>query len=370
MDSRPNAEFHGSYLPGDVQFLLKQVSLAPTDVATKERLIQSGRAHYSTMLSAEHPPGPAYLELFHEALDRNGDRLARDLAALARTLAARTRPGGEVVLTSLARAGTPVGVLLRRALATIGIPSTHYSISIIRDRGIDAAALDYILARHDAADVVFLDGWTGKGSIAGELETSITRYNAERGTALDPGLAVVVDLAGVAAVAVTAEDYLIPSSVLNAVVSGLVSRTLLHDTLVLPGDFHACVYYEHLTPHDLSRHFVDTLTPRVGTHLGSSGPVTWGAGKRAELQAASDAFIARVSGEFGVSNRHRIKPGIGESTRALLRRVPERLLIADPSARDLLHLGLLAQQKQVPVHHVPDLPYRATAIIREVRDDV
>lgn len=369
MASRPHAEFHGSYLPGDVQFLLKQVSLAPTDVATKERLIQSGRAHYSSMLSAEHPPGPAYLELFHEALHRNGDRLARDLAALACTLAARARAGGEIVLASLARAGTPVGVLLRRALGTLGISSTHYSLSIIRDRGVDTAALDYILARHDAADVVFLDGWTGKGSIAGELETSITRYNAERKTRLEPGLAVVVDLAGVAAVGVTAEDYLIPSSVLNAVVSGLVSRTLLHDALVLPGDFHACVYYSQLAPYDLSRHFVDTLTPQIGAHLGSAGPVRWDCAKRTQLQAASESFLAWVAGEFGVGNRHRIKPGIGESTRALLRRVPERLLIADPTARDLLHLGLLAQQKQVPLHHVPDLPYRATAIIREVRDD-
>ena len=87
----PPADFHGSYAPGDVRFLLKQVALAPTDVATKERLIQSGQAHYSTMLSAEHPPEAAYLELFHEALQRNGDRLARDVAALARTLSSPQR---------------------------------------------------------------------------------------------------------------------------------------------------------------------------------------------------------------------------------------------------------------------------------------
>jgi hypothetical protein len=363
----PPADFHGSYLPGDVQFLLKQVVLAPTDVATKERLIQSGKAHYSTMLSAEHPPEAPYLELFHEALRRNGNRLAHDVAALATTLAAR--PGREVVLASLARAGTPVGVLLVRALRALGRESTHYSLSIIRDRGIDPVALDHILARHRAADVVFLDGWTGKGSIAGELEASVAEYNAARGTGLVPRLAVVVDLAGVAEIAVTAEDYLIPSSILNAVVSGLVSRTLLNEALVLSGDFHACVYYEHLAPHDLSRHFVDTLSPQVAAHLAGAGPVDWSVERRTELRAKSEALVARVQREFGVADRHRIKPGIGESTRALLRRVPECLLIADPAAQDLLHLGLLADQKRVPVHHVPDLPYRATAIIREVRED-
>jgi hypothetical protein len=97
--------------------------------------------------------------------------------------------------------------------------------------------------------------------------------------------------------------------------------------------------------------------------------VAWSLEKRTELRASSDAFIARVGAEFRVKDRHRIKPGIGESTRALLRRVPDCLLIADPAAQDLLHLGLLAKQKQVPSHHVPDLPYRATAIIREVRED-
>jgi hypothetical protein len=368
MASLPHADFHGSYLPGDVQFLLKRVSLAPTDVATKERLIQSGRAHYSSMLSAEHPPGAAYLALFHEALERNADRLARDVAALAKTLAAHC--GREVVLASLARAGTPVGVLLVRALRELGVPSTHYSISIIRDRGIDAVALDYILEHHSAADVVFVDGWTGKGSIASELEASIASYNQTRGTSLQPRLAVVVDLAGVADIAATAEDYLVPSSVLNAVVSGLVSRTLFDEGLVLPGEFHACVFYDELAPHDLSRHFVDFLTPRVATHLATARTVDWHLEKRAALRSVSEAFLARMAVEFGVENRHRIKPGIGESTRALLRRVPDRLLVADTTAQDLLHLVLLAELKQVTVHHVSDLPYRATAIIREVRDNL
>ena len=368
MASPPLTDFHGSYLPGDVQFLLKQVALAPTDVATKERLIQSGRAHYSTMLSAEHPPEASYLELFHGALRRNGERFARDVAALAKALAARG--GREMVLASLARAGTPVGVLLVRALRALGIASTHYSLSIIRDRGVDAVALDHILSRHQPADVVFVDGWTGKGSIAGELASSIAAYNITRGTRLEPRLAVVVDLAGVADIAATSEDYLIPSSVLNAVVSGLVSRTLLHDALVLPGDFHACVFYAHLAPHDLSLHFVDSLFPKIRDHLATVAPAAWDAHKRTLLREASEDFISRVAREFEVTSRHRIKPGIGESTRALLRRVPDCLLVADPEAQDLLHLGLLAQHKQVPVHHVPDLPYRATAIIREVRDDV
>jgi hypothetical protein len=45
---------------------------------------------------------------------------------------------------------------------------------------------------------------------------------------IDSGLYVLVDLAGVAAVAASAEDYLIPSSILNATLSGLISRSVLN----------------------------------------------------------------------------------------------------------------------------------------------
>jgi hypothetical protein len=45
-----------------------------------------------------------------------------------------------VVIASLARAGTPIGVLLLRTLRAQGVPAVHYSISIIRDRGIDRVA--------------------------------------------------------------------------------------------------------------------------------------------------------------------------------------------------------------------------------------
>ena len=44
--------FHGSYLPQQVQFLLKPISVETVvDTAHKEALIQSGRRHYSEMLS-------------------------------------------------------------------------------------------------------------------------------------------------------------------------------------------------------------------------------------------------------------------------------------------------------------------------------
>src|SRR5258708_11359237 len=102
--------------------------------------------------------------------------------------------GGRPVLVSLARAGTPVGILMRRwALFSRGIELTHYSVSIVRGRGIDTAALDHVVARHDSRDVLFVDGWTGKGAIAAELAEALAAYAAGGGPSLPGELAVIAD---------------------------------------------------------------------------------------------------------------------------------------------------------------------------------
>lgn len=360
------AGFSGSYAPEDVTFLLRPVHIDPTPTAEKERLIQSGARHYSELLAVERVPGPAYLALYHQALEAGADRMAADVARLARTLDARW-PRGEVVLVSLARAGTPVGVLLRRALARLrDVPPPHYSVSIIRDRGIDAAALDHVRRRHDERRIVFVDGWTGKGAISRELRRSVALYNGRRGARVPARLAVLADLAGAAQLAATAEDYLIPSSVLNAVVSGLVSRTVLRDDLVGPGGFHACRYYAEWAEHDLSRAFVDRLSARVDAWLGdpSIRPVRWDAAVRGRLRRRSQAFVRETMARYGLRDENRVKPGIGESARALLRRLPDRLLLRDAHGSDVRPLLHLAREAGVPMEIHATLPYRATVIIQ------
>lgn len=355
-------EFSGSYEPGDVTFLLKVVDIATTDVAEKERLIQAG-THYSEMLSDEKSPTADYLRLFHRALELNAPTMAQHIADLAVTMAAR--PGREVVVVSLARAGTPVGVLIKRALHVLGRKSKHYCVSIIRDRGIDWQALDYICANHADTDIVFVDGWTGKGVITAELYHSVTAYNNSRGKRIDPSLWVLADLAGSATVAATADDYLIPNAVLNATVSGLVSRTVLSSLYVQPGDFHACAFYGEKRDEDLSRFYVDELTPPVFTALAFAKQTHWTAGKRRSLSQVSGAFVAAMMARYDAERNH-VKPGIGESTRALLRRVPDRLLVADPTAADVQHLLRLSDEKGVHIERIPDMPYRAAVIIKSV----
>ncbi|MFE3618284.1 cysteine protease StiP domain-containing protein, partial [Streptomyces anulatus] len=138
----------GSYAPEDVSWLLKDLSDADleADVTERERRIQAGVAHYAESLPVEFQPDAQYRDLFDRVLADSAERLALAVATVAELVVAER--GENVVLVSLARAGTPVGVLMRRWLtsgigrAPLVVP--HYAVSIVRDRGIDAVALDYL----------------------------------------------------------------------------------------------------------------------------------------------------------------------------------------------------------------------------------
>lgn len=146
--------FSGSYLPDDVHFLLQPVTIEMTPVELKEQLIQSGAKHYSDMLSQEPEPTPWHLDLFAKALDSGAARLASEVVMLAKALIQQFDKT-PIVLTSLVRAGVPLGVMLQQTLRAMGKESYHYGISIIRDRGIDTTALEWIERRHGTEGIVF-----------------------------------------------------------------------------------------------------------------------------------------------------------------------------------------------------------------------
>ncbi len=350
--------FHGSYAPQDVTFLLQPKEIEPTPVALKEKLIQSGEKHYSEMLSAEKLPYERYMALYAEALTRNAGRLKRDIELLAGKIAARPENAASCTLISLARAGTPIGVLLRRALDRRGLDIVHYSISIIRGRGIDLAALAHIAEMRGSQEAVFIDGWTGKGAITGELRRSL----ADHPHGFAPFLAVIADPAGCSDLAATPEDYLIPSGILNGIVSGLVSRSVLNDDLVAPGEFHACQYLEEFEHADLSRQFIDDIE---GATLAPGPFPEWSPDIAKISSEACEDLIAALMDELGVDDRNRIKPGIAEATRAILRRVPHAVLIRDRSDPEIEHILHLAAQNGIEVIERDLSDYRAVSIIKK-----
>ena len=370
------ANFSGSYLPSDVTLLLDIVSadsvndISPTQ---KEALIQSGQRHYSDMLTLEKPPSATHEALYNQALAAGKQRMANDVTSLAFSLHqlfhACVSASQPLILVSLVRAGLPIGVLLQKALsdasASYALASQHYGVSIIRDRGLDPVALQYILQQHPHSPIVFVDGWTGKGAIYGELQRSLAQITDKRqqaqlfhqGDGVIP-LVTLADPAGVAWLSASDDDWLMPASLLNSTVSGLISRTLYRE----PSDgLHQAVYYDKLQPWDRSGEFIQTIDAlRQQTSLPT--PLT---GKLLPT-FATQSVIDDLAARFAISNRNRIKPTIAEATRAILRRDPECVLVNEMAdGQDTALLRHLCEEKNIQVIADASIaPYQAVTIIK------
>lgn len=147
-----------TYQSQDVTILLKDITGLVTPLGTREReaRIQSG-VHYSEMLPLEYEPSPAYLAAYHDALERYAGITAEAVARAAEQI--WESRGRQCALVSLARAGTPIGILIRRYLqGRYGADLPHYTISIIRGRGIDRNAMAYLLNRHAPGEIS--SSWT------------------------------------------------------------------------------------------------------------------------------------------------------------------------------------------------------------------
>jgi Phosphoribosyl transferase (PRTase)/PELOTA RNA binding domain len=360
----------GSYAPDEVRWLLKDISSVTLEETAERREgpIQRGERHYSETLPVEYRPTKEYRRLFDRHVVSAAGRVAESVGLVAELLLRERGP--DLVLASLARAGTPIGVLLRRWANDVhGLDWPHFTLSIIRGRGIDLNALRWLAYKYDPPAVAFIDGWTGKGAIAAELFRAVTHANASlelsSGHGFDPSLAVLADPGCCVRTFGTRDDYLIPSACLNSTVSGLVSRTVLNEGLIGPNDFHGAKFYRHLAGDDVSAAFIERTSTQfsfvrtaVARKLGELEP-----DQRLPTQRGRSA-IARICERFDLPSEHLAKPGIGETIRVLLRRIPWRILVNPERQGDLAPVRLLAAERGVPVRATYGLPYAAVGLIR------
>ena len=358
----------GSYSPDEVAWLLTDLSRLDleADVGEREAAIQAGTAHYAESLPIEYQPDPAYRALFDRVLTETAGRLAHAVGAVTELVLAER--GKRVVLASLARAGTPIGILMRRWAEHVhGVDLPHYAVSIVRGRGIDRVALEYLAAHHDPATVVFVDGWTGKGAIAKELTAALAAVAADGGPPFSDDLAVLADPGHSVRTFGTRDDFLIASACLNSTVSGLVSRTVLNRAFTGPDDFHGAKFYRELAADDVSGVLLDTVTDQFDAVLPSvlaGGAELAGSDRRVTF--AGWAAVEEIRRRYGIDSVNFVKPGVGESTRVLLRRVPWKILVREPDHPDHGHLRLLADQRGVPIEVVPDLAYSCVGLVRRL----
>jgi Phosphoribosyl transferase (PRTase)/TRSP domain C terminus to PRTase_2/PELOTA RNA binding domain len=366
---RPAIPLHGpqfgSYRHDEVTWLLTDLSDVQLEAPVEEReeAIQSGGAHYAESLPIEFQPDAEYRQLFEAALGESATRIAAAVGVVTEIVLAER--GSNPVLASLARAGTPIGMLMRRwAEYAHGVQLPHYTISIVRGRGIDVAALRFLAGRHDPSDVVFVDGWTGKGAIARELAAAVEAANVELGTTFSSALAVLADPGRCVSTFGTRDDFLVPSACLNSTVSGLVSRTVLNPKVLAPGQFHGAKFYRDLAADDVSNRFLDTISerfPDVSAEVARDWPAVR-LGDRTPIWTGW-RDVEALSERYGIGDITLVKPGVGETTRVLLRRVPWAVLVRPGAGPELNHVRLLAARRGVPIEEVEGLSFSCVGLI-------
>lgn len=371
-----------SYSEDDVVVLLKDLSSEMKEMSTEERekAIQSG-VHYSEMLPQEKAPSEEYEALYNKALNDKKLEIAEGIARVSEIMWANTLAcGGAPIIVSLARAGIPVGILMKRYIKrTYGVDCPHYAISIIRDKGVDENAMNFIYNKEIMTNknlvenIFFVDGWTGKGAIKTQLEEAVLnlkQIDAARWAGLSDNLYVLADPANITPYCGTHVDYLLPSACLNSTVSGLTSRTILNKYInVEDGDFHGATYFKRFEDIDKSNEFIDLVTKQF--HNLSMDE------SRGELNSLEEGWngmsiVLDLCNLFQIEDYKKVKPGIGETTRVLLRRVPWKVFINkdisidDP---DIQHILVLCKEKNIPTMRWDLGNYKVCGVIKELNAD-
>ena len=363
-----NMKEFSTYKKDDVIFLLKDISdmIVEEDNMTREKKIQSG-THYSEMIPIEYQVSDEYLNLYRTKLKENKEKLAFAIGVMSEKIL--KRHDENVVLVSLARAGTPIGILAKRYIKQrYNLDLPHYTISIIRDRGIDINAIKYIINKHkDSSKIQFIDGWTGKGTIANELKKACDELEGIFNMKFDSSLAVLADPCGYSNVYGIREDFLIPSACLNSTVSGLVSRTVLRDDLIGKDDFHGAKFYKELKYVDESNNYLDTISACFKNEYQNidESMKDW---TEDIITKVGNCDVKNIKQKYDIEDINFIKPGVGETTRVLLRRIPYKILVDDLNNKKLKHILILAKEKNVEVEEFDFKAYSCCGIIKNMKD--
>jgi hypothetical protein len=362
----------GSYRAGEVTLLFTDLTGVISPVGMDEvvdRARRTAGAGHRGVVPMEEPPSPRAMALFGELLAAGAGRVALLGCVLARRIAAscaaERRAGGEVVLASIARAGTPVGVILARLLRErYRTRCAHYSVSLVPGLGLDRAALAYITERHPPGAVRFVDAWSGKGGIARVLTGELTTAGEALGVRVSTELALLSDPGQASSLAGTRTDVLVPSAVLNAPVSGGFSRSFVPEGLGA-GEFHAAIGYPELSSYDVSREFVEAICAAAERIAEADVTAALAASSEAPCppRASGWGFAEALAVEFDTPNMlNFVKPGLNETCRTLVARRPAVVLL-DPDKPSPAQTAIreLATEAGVPLRNRA-MPYAAVGI--------
>lgn len=338
-----------SYNAEDVTLLLNDMTgkIKPVSQEERKRRVENGE-YVRSIIIEEYEVSKEYIKIVSDNMEPYLDEMARTVGVLAEKL--YKVKGNDLVLVDIARAGIPIGILVKRYLKmyhNVNIP--HYSISLVK--GLDKKAMEYIMNNHKKEGIQFIDGWTGKGTVAKEIKASVERDFE----GVDPSLAVLSDCINVAKYVGTREDIYIPHSPLNAAVTGLVSITVLNEEFENPTGFHSAIYLENLEEDDQSVEFIEKVIKHFKKQELTEIP---------DNDFVDDTEIDKIAEKLN-KNKKELNPGINEAARAVLRRNLEKLVVSDLNDKDLAVLIELAKSKNVPVEEFDLNGYKAVSVAND-----
>lgn len=354
----------GSYRPEDVTFLLKDLS----DMFVEEEAEDCEEtANFSQVLPVEYEPSEKYMTLFYSILEDTAAKIALAVGTVSETLLHQN--GKRMVIASLRSAGTATGVLVKRYLKMIHqIELPHYSIgTFTKGIGIDRNALIYMIQQYPGFHIQLLDSWTGKGAACKSVSRDILEFNARYHTRLSGDLAVLVDTGHCTATFGTREDFLIPSALLLAHVSGLISRVVIPDKYIGPRDFYGARFYKNWTEKDVSNLYVDTISSKfseIASEARHQADLYRGNPHLKAVTWKGMHDIEEIQQRFNIPHINLIKPGVAETTRLLLKRAPWKVLVKDMDNPSLKHILHLANDRSVPIDIYPNLTYACCGLIK------
>ncbi len=328
---------------GGVEYLLTDVTQSYNKITMKEReeLVRLGTPRRSVIIE-EYPMSRDYFDIVLKHYEEYNERYSSLVGQLAEML--YEDAGNKLVLVSIVRAGVPIGILIKMYLEKFyGVSVPHYGISLID--GPDKAAMECIIKKHDVEGIRFVDGWSGKGTVALEIKKSVE----ERYPDIKPDLFVLADPAGVCRYCVTKYDVYIPYSPLNAVSTGLVSVTAkMHST-----GFHAATYLSELELQDVSNGLIK-MASSLFTEKQFTPPI--------QKSVLSNKCRAMSVANLLNEEINSLNVGINEVGRALLRRRLMAIYVRDINCPEVSVIKELATLKNIPVVTAPIEYYTAVSV--------
>jgi len=329
-----------SYLESDVRILHTDIKsrIIPMELEDREEIIKNGVKPYE-LLAYETTPSDEDEKIYNLSLELFSQKIANAIQLVSEKI--YLAKGKKLVLVSLARAGISISVLIKRFLEKkYNIKIYHYSLSVIGTMNIDFNALDYIVNKHGSDKIQFVDGWTGKGSVQKTLKKGLSCYPN-----IDNNLAVLCDPGYFADLAGTHGDILVPSATLNSTTSGLLSRAVYNKSIIDENEFFGAVFFSELSTRDKTYDFIDKISSLFDFTLTS----------KCEKKAVPNTSLIfnSILYKYGIKDLHFIKPGLGETFRAINRKKPTLILINENNSVVDKNLMLLLNQLSIKLEKYP-----------------